>query len=198
MKILGFLIYPFIFFASSNTLLCQHHIEIKGGVPLAYGQNTLGQAYSFQTSYVYTPGNKSGFGIGLGYTNSDLPEDGFLFTYDRRSIKFFALYNYKINVNQHLSISPETRLGYAFTQGHLNQIGDFSFSESDLMIGINTDLAYRFVENLEALVEIGFSHVFWEYLIPEEFSIPAVYIPGNNHAASFFHFNIGVRYNLGS
>lgn len=195
-SISGF-VFTFIFLASSHVLWCQHHIEVNGGLPLAYGASTFGKAYSFQTSYIYAPNNKSGFGIGLRYLQSDLPEDGFILTYDRRSITFFACYNYKFRLSQRMSLSPEARLGYAFTEGHLNQFGDFSFSDSDVMIGINTDLAYRIEENLEALVEVGFSHVFTEYTLPAETNIPAVYFPGNNHAASFFNFSLGVRYELG-
>lgn len=185
-------------FAASYPLSSQHLLEFNGGLPFAYGHRAFGRSYNLEMAYYYVPKEKSGFGLGLRYLQSDLSEGGVLLTYDRSSLAFFAGYNYSFRLNPRLSLASEIRLGYAFTEGSLNQYWDFTHSDSDVMVGINSELSYRLSESLESLIDIGFSHVFSEFALPNKLIIPAIFIKGPNHTATFFTFNLGVRYDLSS
>jgi hypothetical protein len=198
MRFLRISILVLAFFSASNTLVSQHLLEFNGGLPFAYGHRAFGRSYNLEMAYYYVPKEKSGFGLGLRYLQSDLSEGGVLLTYDRSSLAFFAGYNYRFGLNPRLSLAPEIRLGYAFTEGSLNQYWDFTHSDSDVMVGINSELSYRLTEKFEALLDIGFSHVFSELALPNKLIIPAVFIKGPNHTATFFNFNLGVRYDLSS
>lgn len=182
--------------AACNSLISQHQVEFNGGLPFAYGHRAFGKSYNLEMSYYYVPKEKSGFGVGLRYLHSDMTEDGFVRTYDRQSLAFFAGYNYMFRLKPWLSLSPEIRLGYAFTEGLPNQFGDFTFSDSDVMVGINSELSYRVTGSLEALIDIGFSHVFSKIPARNILALPVIYEDGPNHTATFFTFNLGVRYEL--
>lgn len=198
MRFLRIYILVLAFFSASNPLVSQHLLEFNGGLPFAYGHRAFGKSYNLETAYYYVPKEKSGFGLGLRYLQSDLSKDGVLLTYDRSSLAFFAGYNYGFRLNPRLSLAPEIRFGYAFTEGSVNQIRVFTLSDSDVMVGINSELSYRLTEKFEALLDIGFSHVFSEFTLPNNVIIPAAFIKGPNQTATFFNFNLGVRYDLSS
>lgn len=185
-----------LFFVCSTIAWSQSRLGLSVGVPLAFGQSTFGKAYLLETDFTYVPHKRSGFGVGVNYIKSDLPNEGFILTYDRSSLSFYAIYNYRFSFASGLSILPEVQAGYTFSEGELNQDLSYSDKLSAPYVATEVNLVYRLSNRIETTLGIGISHVFAYYQLPEDLTIPAVYFPGDNRASTFYKFKVGVDYLL--
>jgi hypothetical protein len=174
----------------------QHSFILQSGLPLAYKEASMGSGFFIEANYFYSPDNRSGFGLGIKYLKSDLPNKGFVLTYDRLCTGLFALYNYRIKLSSNFSLLPSLELGYALANGRMNQINDINDEALGVQLGGDFNLVYGFTSKFEALIGIGFTHVFAKFDPHIDRISPAVYVLGQDHVGSFYEFKVGLIYSI--